>query len=86
VRRYIKYNNIILLVVGFKFFGVMAIIVVKDKQLIFALYIKCYMEIKIPNLIYAFLISSLPVINYYNAPGGQKVALLIPIGKVVLPS
>ena len=44
------------------------------------------MEIKIPNLIYAFLISSVPVINYYNAPGGQKVALLIPIGKVVLPS
>jgi len=86
VRRYIKCNNIILLVVGFEFFGVVAIVAVKDKQLIFALRIRCYIEIEVPNPIYTFLISSLPVIGYYNVLGGRKVALLILIGEVVLPS
>ena len=75
-----------LLVVGFEFFGVVAIVAVKDKQLIFALCTKYYVEIEMPNPIHTFLISSPPVIGYYNAPGGRKVALLIPISEVVLPS
>jgi len=44
------------------------------------------MEIEVPNPIYAFLISSLPVIGYCNTPGGRKVVLLILISEVVLPS
>ena len=44
------------------------------------------MEIKVPNPIYTFFISSLPVIGYYNTLGGRKVVLLILISKVVLPS
>jgi len=44
------------------------------------------MEIKILNPIYAFFISNLPVISYYNALGGWKVVLLILISEIVLPS
>jgi len=76
----------VLLAVGFEFFGVVAIVAVKDEQPIFALRTRCCMEIEVPNPIHAFLISSLPVIGYYNTLGGRKVALLIPVGKVVLPS
>jgi len=43
-------------------------------------------EIEVPNPIYAFLVSSPPVIGCYNAPGGRKVVLLILISEVVLPS
>ena len=86
MRRYIKCNNIVLLVIGFEFFGVVAIVAVKDKQLIFALRTKCYIEIEIPNPIHTFLISNPPVISYYNTLGGRKVTLLIPVSKVVLPS
>jgi len=43
-------------------------------------------EIEVPNLIYAFLISSPPVIGYYNTLGGRKVVLLILVGEVVLLS
>jgi len=75
-----------LLAIGFEFFGVVAIVAVKDKQPIFTLRIRCYVEIEVPNPIHAFLISSPPVIGYYNTPGGRKVALLIPVGEVVLPS
>jgi len=63
VRRYIECNNIILLVVGFEFFEVVVIVAVKDKQPIFALRTRYYMEIEVPNLIYTFLISNLPVIS-----------------------
>jgi len=76
----------VLLVVGLEFFGVVAIVAVKDKQPIFALRTKCYVEIEVPNLIYAFFVGSLPVIGYYNAPGGRKVTLLIPVSEVILPS
>jgi len=86
VRRYTKCNNVVLLAVGFEFFGVVAIVAVKDEQLIFALRTRCCVEIEVPNLIHTFLISSLPVIGCCNAPGGRKVALLIPVGEVVLPS
>jgi len=86
VRRYTKCNNIVLLVVGFKFFGVVAIVAVKDKQPIFALRTRYCVEIEVPNPIYTFLISSPPVISYCNTLGGRKVALLIPVGEVVLPS
>jgi len=86
VRRYTECNNIILLVVGFEFFGVVAIVAVKDKQPIFTLRTRYCVEIKVPNPIYTFLISSLPVISYCNTPGGRKVALLIPISEVVLPN
>jgi len=75
-----------LLAVGFEFFGVVAIVAVKDKQPIFTLRIKYYIEIEILNPIYTFLISNPPVIGYYNAPGGRKVVLLILISKVILPS
>ena len=75
-----------LLVVGLEFFGVVVIMAVKDKQPIFALCTKYYVEIEVPNPIYAFFISSPPVIGYYNTPGSRKVALLIPISKVVLSS
>jgi len=86
VRRYTECNNVVLLVVGLEFFGVVAIVAVKDEQLIFALRTRCCMEIEVPNPIYAFLISNLPVISYCNTPGGRKVVLLIPISEVVLPS
>ena len=86
MRRYIECNNVVLLVVGFEFFGVVVIVAVKDKQPIFALRIRYYVEIEVPNPIYAFLISSLPVISYCNTLGGWKVALLILISEVVLPS
>ena len=86
MRRYIECNNVMLLIVDLEFFGVVAIVAVKDKQPIFTLRTRCYIEIEIPNPIYTFLISSLPVIGCYNALGGRKVALLIPIGEVVLPS
>jgi len=86
VRRHTKCNNIILLAVGLEFFGVVAIVAVKDEQPIFTLRTRYYIEIKVPNPIHTFLISSPPVINYYNTPGGRKVALLIPINEVVLPS
>jgi len=43
------------------------------------------MEIKVPNPIHAFLISNPAIISYYNTPIGRKVALSIPIGKVILP-
>ena len=64
----------------------MAIVAVKDKQPIFALRTRYYMEIEVPNPIYTFLINSPPVISYYNALGGWKVVLLILVSKVVLPS
>ena len=86
MRRYIEYNNIMLLVVGLEFFGIVAIVAIKNKQPIFTLRIRCHMEIKVLNLIYTFLISNLPVINYCNALGGWKVVLLILICKIVLPS
>ena len=86
VRRHIEYNNIILLAVGLKFFKVGAIVAVKNKQPIFTFRTKYYIEIKVPNLIYTFLINSPPVICYYNTRGGRKVILLIPVGEVVLPS
>jgi len=86
VRRHTKCNNIVLLAIGFEFFGVVAIVAVKDKQPIFALRTRYYIEIKVPNPIHTFLISSPPVIGYYNTPGGRKVALLIPVSEVVLPS
>ena len=86
VRRYIEYNNIIILAVGLEFFRLVAIVTVKDKQLIFTLHTKYYIEIEILNLIHTFLISNLPVISYYNALEGWKVAFLILVGKVVLPS
>jgi len=75
-----------LLAVGLEFFGVVVIVAVKDKQPIFTLRTRCCVEIEVPNPIHAFLVSSPPVIGYYNALGGQKVALLIPVSKVVLPS
>jgi len=75
-----------LLAVGFEFFGVVAIVAVKDEQPIFTLRTRCCMEIEVPNPIYAFLISSPPVIGYCNTLKGRKVALLILIGEVVLPS
>jgi len=75
----------VLLVVGFKFFGVVAIVAVKDKQLIFALRTRCCMEIKVPNPIYAFFISNLVIINCYNMLIGRKVVLLILISEVILP-
>jgi len=86
VWRYIKCDNVILLVVGLKFFRVVAIVAVKDKQPIFTLYTRCCVEIEVLNPIYTFLISNLPVISYHNALGGWKVTLLILISKVVLPS
>ena len=52
-----------LLVVGFEFFGVVAIVAVKDKQPIFALRTKYYVEIEVPNPIYTFFISSLAIIG-----------------------
>jgi len=75
-----------LLVIGFEFFGVVAIVAIKDKQLIFTLHIRYYVEIKVPNPIYTFFISNLLIISYYNTLGGRKVVLLIPVGEVVLPS
>ena len=75
-----------LLAVGFKFFGVVVIVAIKDKQLIFTLRIKYYIKIEILNPIYTFLISNLPVISYYNTLKGWKIILLILISKVVLPS
>ena len=86
MQRYTKCNNIILLIVGFEFFGVVAIVAVKDKQPIFTLRTKYYVEIEVPNPIHTFLISNPPVIGYCNTPGGRKVALLIPVNEVVLPS
>jgi len=65
---------------------VVVIVAVKDEQLIFALCTRYYMEIEVLNPIYTFLISNLPVISYYNALEGWKVAFLILVGKVVLPS
>jgi len=43
------------------------------------------MEIKVPNPIYAFFISSLVIISYCNVLISRKVAFLILIGKVILP-
>jgi len=43
------------------------------------------MEIKVPNPIYAFLISSPAIIGCCNALIGRKVALSILIGEVILP-
>ena len=85
MRRYVEYNNIMLLVVGFEFFGVVAIVAVKDKQPIFALRTRYCIEIKVPNPIYAFLISSLAIIGYCNTLVSRKVALSIPISEVILP-
>ena len=86
MRRHAECDNVVLLAVGFEFFGVVAIVAVKDEQPIFALRTRCCVEIEVPNPIYAFFISSLPVIGYCNALGGWKVALLILISEVVLPS
>jgi len=44
------------------------------------------MEIKIPNLIYTFLISNPTIISCYNTLISRKVVLSIPISKVILPS
>ena len=85
MRRHTKCNNIVLLAIGFEFFGVVAIVAVKDKQPIFALRTRCCMEIKVLNLIYAFLISSPAIIGCCNAPIGRKVVLSILIGEVILP-
>ena len=86
MRRYTECDNVVLLVVGLEFFGVVAIVAVKDEQPIFALCTRCCMEIEVPNPIYTFLISNLPVISYCNTLGGRKVVLLILVGEVVLPS
>ena len=85
VRRYIEYNNIRLLVVGFEFFEIVAIIAIKNKQLIFTLRMRYYIEIKVLNPIYTFLISNLIIINYYNTLISRKVILLILISEVILP-
>ena len=85
MRRYVECDNIILLAVGFEFFGVVAIVAVKDKQLIFTLRTRYYMEIKVPNPIHTFLISNPAIISCCNTLVGRKVALLIPIGEVILP-
>ena len=86
MRRHTEYNNIILLTVNLKFFGVVAIVAIKDKQPIFALHTRYYIEIEVLNPIHTFLINNPPIIGYYNTPKGRKVTLLIPISKVVLPS
>ena len=86
VRRHVECDNVVLLAVGLEFFGVVAIVAVKDKQPIFTLRTRYCVEIEVPNPIYAFLISSPPVIGCCNTPGGRKVALLILVGEVVLPS
>jgi len=86
VQRYTKYNNIILLVISLKFFKVVVIVAVKDKQPIFALRTKYYIEIKVPNPIHTFLISSPAIISYYNTPSLREVALFIPISEMVLLS
>jgi len=44
------------------------------------------MEIEMPNLIYAFLISNPAIIGYCNTLSSWEVALLILIGKVISPS
>ncbi len=37
-----------------------------------------------PNPIHAFLIGSPAIVGCCNAPGSRKVALLIPVGKVIV--
>jgi len=74
-----------LLVVGFEFFEIVAIIAIKNKQLIFTLRMRYYIEIKVLNPIYTFLISNLIIINYYNTLISRKVILLILISEVILP-
>ena len=86
MRRYTKCNNVVLLAVGFEFFGVVAIVAVKDEQLIFALRTRCCVEIEVPNPIHTFLIGSPTIIGWYNTPGLREVALFIPVGEMVLPS
>ena len=81
MRRHVECDNIILLAVSLEFFRVVAIITVKDKQPIFTLRTRYYMEIEVLNLIHAFLISSPPVIGYYNTLGGRKVILLIQLAR-----
>ena len=58
---------------------------VKDEQPIFALRTRYYMEIKMPNPIYTFLINSLAIISYCNTLISRKVVLSILISEVILP-
>jgi len=50
------------------------------------LYTRYYVEVKMPNLIYAFLIRYLAIVGYYNTLVGREVALFILVSKVILPS
>jgi len=86
VWRYIERNNVMCLVISLEFIGVVALVAVKDQKPIFTLYTSRYMQIEMPNLIYAFLIRSLAIVGCYNTPGGWKVTFLIPISKVILRS
>ena len=86
MRRHTECDNVVLLAVSFEFFGVVAIVAVKDQQPIFALRTSCCMEIEVTNLIHAFLICSPAIIGCCNTPVGREVALFIPVGKVILPS
>ena len=47
IRRYVKRNNIILLVVELEFGRVVALIAVEDQQLVFAFHIRYYIEVKV---------------------------------------
>jgi len=76
----------VLLAVSLEFFGVVAIVAVKDQQPIFALRTSCYIEIEVTNLIYAFLIYSLAIIGCCNTLVGREVILFILVSKVILPS
>jgi hypothetical protein len=62
-----------------------AIVAIKDQQPIFALCTRCCVEIEMPNPIHAFFIGSPAIIGYCNTPIGREVALLIPVGEVILP-
>jgi len=75
-----------LLAIGLKFFRVVAIVAVKNKQPIFTLRTRYYIKIEIPNLIHTFLINNLAIINYCNTPGFREAVLFILVGEIILPS
>jgi len=51
MRRYIKRNNIVLLVVELEFGRVVAFVAVEDQQLVFALYTRRRIEVEVFDLI-----------------------------------
>ena len=84
MQRYVKRDNVVLLVIELEFGRVVALIAVEDQQLVFAFRTRCYIAVEVLDLIQAYYISSLAIFSGCNTLVGQEVALSILVSEVAL--